>query len=96
MILIDDKLNEKISENIYVALGSFDGMHKGHLLLIDKIINLANKNNGKSMVYTFKNHPLTIINKDKAPKILLDNKRKEEVLGNLGVDILCLKEFDEK
>lgn len=96
MILIDDKLNEKISESIYVALGSFDGMHKGHLLLIDKILNLANKNNGKSMVYTFKNHPLTIINKNKAPKILLDNKTKEEVLGNLGVDILCLKEFDEK
>lgn len=95
MILINDKLEEKISKDVYVALGSFDGVHKGHLLLIDEIVDLAKKNNGESMVYTFKNHPLSVIDKDKTPKIILDNKSKEEVLESLGVDILCLKEFDE-
>ncbi|MDO4534755.1 MAG: bifunctional riboflavin kinase/FAD synthetase [Clostridium perfringens] len=94
MILISDKLNEEMSKDIYVALGSFDGVHKGHLLLIDEIVNLAEKKQGKSMVYTFKNHPLSIIDKNKTPKILLDNKSKEEILESLGVDILCLKEFN--
>ena len=94
MILIE-KLKEKITENTYVALGSFDGVHKGHLLLINEIVDLARENNGKSVVYTFKNHPLSIIDRNKAPKILLDNKSKEEVLEATGVDILTLEEFND-
>lgn len=96
MILIGDKLNEEMSKGIYVALGSFDGVHRGHTLLIDEIVNLAEENKGKSMVYTFRNHPLSVIDKNKTPRILIDNKTKEEVLEELGVDILCLREFNNE
>lgn len=95
MILINDELKEKMPENTYIALGSFDGVHKGHLLLINEIVNLAKKNNAKSVVYTFENHPLSIVDKENAPKLLLDNDTKVETLKNLGVDILCFKRFDE-
>ena len=46
------------------------------------------------MVYTFENHPLTIINKASIPKIIMSNKEKISVLENLGVDIVCLYKFD--
>lgn len=94
MILINDDLRDKKFENTYVALGSFDGIHKGHLVLIDEIIQKAKKNGGKSVVYTFENHPLSVVDKEKAPKLLLNNDDKKEILEELGVDVLCLKKFN--
>ncbi|MPQ42419.1 bifunctional riboflavin kinase/FAD synthetase [Clostridium tarantellae] len=95
MILINDDFHKIKSKSVYVALGSFDGLHIGHLSLINKSIDLAKKNNGLSMVYTFENHPLTFINKEKAPKLLIDNKNKIKLLENLGIDIACFINFNE-
>lgn len=96
MILINDISKKNLSKGVYVSLGSFDGIHKGHLVLINKAIELAKKNDALSMVYTFKNHPLSLINKNKAPKLLMDNNSKEQLLKTLGVDILYFAEFNEE
>lgn len=94
MIIIDKDLKDIQNFNNYIALGSFDGLHIGHLSLIDKVVELAKNNNGKSMVFTFKNHPRTLINKENVPKLLMDNNRKVEILKKHKVDIVCLKEFN--
>ena len=94
MIIIDKDLKDIQTSNNYIALGSFDGLHMGHLSLINKVVDLAKKNKGRSMVFTFKNHPRTLISKENAPKLLMDNKRKVEILEIHKVDIICLKEFD--
>ena len=96
MDIIEEEIKKKYNHDIYVALGSFDGLHLGHMKLIDTAIKLAKENNGKSMVYTFKNHPLGVINKKLAPKLLMDNSTKIEVLKNKGVDILRFICFDKK
>lgn len=95
MDIIEEEIKRKCDFDIYVALGSFDGLHLGHMKLIDKAIKLAKENNGKSMLYTFKNHPLEVINKKIAPKLLMDNSSKIEVLENKGVDILRFVCFDK-
>lgn len=95
MDIIEEEIKEKCDFDIYVALGSFDGLHLGHMKLIDKAIQLAKENKGKSMLYTFKNHPLEVINKKIAPKLLMDNRSKIEVLKNKGVDILRFVCFDK-
>lgn len=61
MIIIDKDLQGVQNSNNYIALGSFDGLHVGHLSLIYKVVEVAKKNNGKSMVFTFKNHPRTLL-----------------------------------
>lgn len=96
MILINDGYEKKFTKPNYIALGSFDGLHQGHLRLINKAIELSKENNGLSMVYTFTNHPLTLINKEKAPKLIMDSKTKLEVLDELGVDIVCLVDFTQE
>jgi len=96
MIIIDKDLKDIQNSNNYIALGSFDGLHIGHLSLIYKVVEVAKKNNGKSMVFTFKNHPRTFINKEEAPKLLMDNNRKVEILKIHKVDIVCFQEFDLK
>ena len=91
MIIIDKDLKDIQNSNNYIALGSFDGLHIGHLSLIYKVVEIAKKNNGKSMVFTFKNHPKTLINKENVPKLLMDNDRKVKILRIHKVDIVCFR-----
>lgn len=94
MIIINKDLKDIQNSNNYIALGSFDGLHIGHLSLIYKVVEIAKKNNGKSMVFTFKNHPKTFINKEHVTKLLMDNDKKVEILTTHKVDIVCFQEFN--
>lgn len=96
MIVLNKSCEKNIEDRNYIALGSFDGLHIGHLELINKTIKLAKENRVKSTVFTFDNHPLSIINEDMMPKLLLDNNLKEELLKKLQLDYLVYKEFDKE
>lgn len=96
MIVINESTESIQSTDNYIALGSFDGLHLGHLSLIYKVIEETKKNGGRSMVYTFKNHPRTLINKANAPKLLMDNDEKIKVLEENGIDIVCFQEFNDE
>jgi riboflavin kinase / FMN adenylyltransferase len=94
MIILEENFKTKLDCETFIALGSFDGLHLGHMDLINKTIELARKHRAKSMVYTFKNHPLCVVNKDKVPKLLMDNNTKLELLERIGVEIVDLVNFD--
>ncbi|MDP4087805.1 MAG: bifunctional riboflavin kinase/FAD synthetase [Bacillota bacterium] len=96
MQIIDNKFDDRLNAKTFIALGSFDGLHLGHMCLIDRCMELAKQMKGLSMVYTFRNHPLTIINPEAAPKLILDNLTKMEMLESIGIDILCLVDFNEE
>lgn len=96
MIVIDKDLQYINNSINYTALGSFDGLHRGHLSLIYKVVEIAKINHGKSMVFTFKNHPRTFISKENSLKLLMDNERKIEILEKNNIDIVCFKEFDSE
>lgn len=82
--------NEKKS---IIALGNFDGLHKGHMELINKVVDESLLNDYNSMVYTFTNHPLTVAAPEKAPKIIMDLEQKLHILKNSGVDMVALVDF---
>jgi riboflavin kinase/FMN adenylyltransferase len=94
MSVYGDSSADLLHKEVYIALGSFDGLHLGHMTLINEAVKLAKENNSLSMVYTFSNHPLTIINPEKAPKLLMDNETKLSILKNSGIDITRLVDFD--
>ncbi|MGL5971265.1 MAG: bifunctional riboflavin kinase/FAD synthetase [Cetobacterium sp.] len=94
MKIIDDILLTKEKfENIYVAIGAFDGIHLGHRELIDKAVKKAKEAGGKSAVFTFLNHPLEITNNSKAPKLINSLEEKINILKSLGIDYLILQPF---
>ena len=72
---------------IVMALGTFDGVHVGHQSIIRQAIALAASIHGISVVFTFSNHPLSVIAPDKAPLQIGDTISKENILAELGVDI---------
>jgi riboflavin kinase/FMN adenylyltransferase len=94
MIIVEKDLKDIQTSKNYIALGSFDGLHIGHLSLIYKVVELAKRNNGKSMVFTFKNHPRTFMNKENVLKLLMDNNSKAKMLKHHNIDIICFKEFN--
>lgn len=94
MLIYEDNFNIKLKEKTYIALGSFDGLHLGHMSLISKTLEFSKANNLKSMVFTFKNHPLTIINEEMAPKLIISNDIKSKLLEHIGIDILNFAEFN--
>ena len=74
MLIYDNSTLKDSIDNNYVALGSFDGLHLGHLSLINKVNELAKKDNGKSMVFTFKNHPRNLLKRDDKVKLIMSNE----------------------
>ncbi|WP_297992154.1 bifunctional riboflavin kinase/FAD synthetase [uncultured Clostridium sp.] len=96
MLIYDNKAFNEESKNNYIALGSFDGLHLGHLSLIEKAKDLAVKNNGKSIIFTFKNHPRKFLNTTNKIQLIMTNEEKIDILQNEEVDIIAFKAFDEK
>ena len=96
MLIYDNKAFDEESKNNYIALGSFDGLHLGHLSLVRKVKSLAEENGGRSIVFTFKNHPRTFININNKVELIMTNEEKINVLQKEGIDILAFKDFDEK
>ena len=95
MLIIKDNFKTKLKYPTYIALGSFDGLHLGICHLINKTVELSKENNAKSMICTFKNHPLSVINKEICPKLIMDNDTKIKLLENTGIDIVNLVNFDK-
>jgi riboflavin kinase/FMN adenylyltransferase len=95
MIVIKDNFKTKLKYPTYIALGNFDGLHLGHMHLINKTVELAKDNFAKSMICTFENHPLSIINKEICPKLIMDNDTKINLLGSTGIDIVDLINFNK-
>ena len=56
-----DKYNE--SKSSVVTIGTFDGIHKGHQKIFNKVINVSKQSNLSSVVLTFFPHPRIILNK---------------------------------
>ena len=96
MEVIDDIVKVNKEKPNYIALGSFDGLHLGHLSLLKKIIELAKENNGLSMVFTYKNHPKTLVDPENVPKLIMDIETKLDCLKEESIDRVVLKEFTKE
>ncbi len=91
-----DIKNEDISrEKVAVAMGAFDGIHRGHQLIINKMMEEAKKRDLRSAVYTFNNVPKSFSNPDESIHIL-KARDKYELLKDMGVDIVYMHDFDDK
>jgi len=71
-----------------LAIGNFDGVHRGHARLINRLIEHSKLADGPSIVFTFDPHPVRILNRAAAPPPLTWTDRKAELLGLLGVDVV--------
>lgn len=76
-----------------VALGNFDGLHRGHQQLIDQIRRRAAEHAGTSVVMIFDPHPPRVLRPDRAPKLLMTLDQKLEAFDRAGVDAVVVVRF---
>jgi len=75
-------------------MGNFDGLHRGHALLIGRARGLAQEHNRPTAVLTFEPHPRSVFVPDTEPFRLTPFRVKERELARLGVDLLFVQHFD--
>lgn len=79
-----------------MALGMFDGVHRGHQAVIQRTVELAQKIQGTPAVFTFNNHPLTVLNADTAPLQIANTKLREKKLADFGIAVLINIDFTKE
>ena len=68
-----------------LALGNFDGVHRGHRKILDRLRRVASERMATSVVMTFDPHPPRIVRPDKAPRLLMTTAQKLEAISAAGV-----------
>lgn len=77
-----------------VTLGTFDGVHKGHKTILDRLINSSTSSGCESVVLTFFPHPRMVLQQNSEIKLLNTIKEKATLLQDYGIDNLIIHPFD--
>jgi riboflavin kinase / FMN adenylyltransferase len=78
-----------------VAIGNFDGVHRGHARIVERLLAKAREVGGQAIVFTFDPHPARLLRPKDAPAPLTWTDRKAELLAELGVDSIIAYPTDD-
>ncbi len=91
------KLKDDIQiNNSIVVLGNFDGLHRGHLSLVEKARELREEQGGNIVFFTFYPHPLEIITGKMSEDLVFSRDEKIFIAESMGFDVYFECSFDEE
>jgi riboflavin kinase/FMN adenylyltransferase len=90
-----ESIDSAALRGVYLAIGSFDGLHRGHRRLLDEMIRAANEDHAPSAVLTFFPHPRTVLERDSASpfRYLLPLEERIRLLRGLPLDAVIVQPF---
>ncbi|MHB8508488.1 MAG: bifunctional riboflavin kinase/FAD synthetase [Candidatus Dormibacteria bacterium] len=80
----------------WMTIGSFDGVHRGHARVVQRLIRRAREDATESVLLTFDPHPRCVLQPDHCPPTLTTVDEKAGVLGEMGVDHLVVMPFTRR
>ena len=93
MTYISENLTPNI-KNTSLALGFFDGIHKGHQKVLSDALRLSKELGTKSVVLTFKNHPVEVLY-NVVPEFITTCEERIEIFKQMGFDAVIMADFTE-
>ncbi|WP_413511163.1 bifunctional riboflavin kinase/FAD synthetase [Myroides odoratus] len=84
----------KTDKKVVATLGTFDGVHVGHQMIIKKLVDAAKELDAESLVLTFFPHPRMVLKQDHGIRLLNTLEEKQELLAGLGLNNLVVQKFD--
>lgn len=87
-----DKVNKE--NGTAIAIGNFDGLHLGHMEIMNTLKKVSEENGLLSVCYTFHDHPVNIIKGENALKLIADNCEKEKLIADCNIDTLFFEDFE--
>src|SRR5262245_47373115 len=76
-----------------LALGNFDGVHRGHRKILDRVRRVASEHGATSLVCPLDPHPPGVVRPDKAPPLLMTKDQKLEALADAGLHGAAIVRF---
>jgi riboflavin kinase/FMN adenylyltransferase len=76
-----------------LALGNFDGLHRGHLKIIERVKRGAAEQGGTPMAMTFDPHPPRVVRPEKAPPLLMTKEQRLDALHRSGIACVAVVRF---
>ncbi len=76
-----------------LALGNFDGVHRGHQKILERLRRTAGEHGATSVVMTFDPHPPRVVRPDKAPALLMTKTQKLDAVAAAGVQGAAIVRF---
>ena len=77
------------------TIGTYDGLHRGHLEVIGRVVELARSKGCRSAVVTFDRHPAAVVRPESAPRLLTTLDQRLSLLRSTGIDAVVVLPFDE-
>jgi riboflavin kinase/FMN adenylyltransferase len=81
-------------KNPVLTIGNFDGVHKGHIALFEKVKERARAIGGQSAVMTFEPHPVKIMKPTDGPALITPISQKLNLIWAAGIDVILCMPFD--
>ena len=81
--------------NGVATVGSYDGVHSGHRILLDEVVRRAKACEGESVVLTFEPHPRITLGNDEGLRLLSSFDEKCRLLEQVGIDYMVVIPFDK-
>jgi len=85
--------SKQIVDRSQVAVGTFDGVHRGHTALLSQMVQAAHAQGQSAVVVSFWPHPVVVLKRIKGPVALTMPDERADLLGALGVDVVITLEF---
>src|SRR3981081_3802345 len=76
-----------------LALGNFDGVHRGHRKILERVRRVASERGAMAVVMTFDPHPPRVVRPDKAPPLLMTTAQKLEAIAAAGLQGAAIVRF---
>lgn len=83
-----------MSKPAAVTVGMFDGVHRGHRYVVERLAEIASRKGYRPVAVTFDRHPLSVISPDKTPLLLSDIDTRVRLLREAGAEDVVVLPFD--
>ena len=82
--------------DVVFAIGTFDGLHRGHVAVVQTMLDESRRLNASPAVLTFHPHPRAVLTPDNPPSLLMSRERKLSILASLGVRAVVTLPFTKE
>jgi riboflavin kinase / FMN adenylyltransferase len=84
---------ERFEQPVFLTIGNFDGVHRGHQMLVCELASVAHAAGGLAGLLTFEPHPLAVLRPQVRVPRLTSNEERAELLAALGLDFVLVIPF---
>ena len=85
-----------VREGAVATIGTFDGVHRGHRALLDRLVRRGSALGVPAVVVTFEPHPAEVLRAGSPPALLTPGAERIEALATTGIDYVLLLRFDRR